>query len=199
MREVLELLALAFVRHDPGIDRDVGDRIVPGDEGAIGQAPVQHAIEPVHLVTVAVHRILQLFHRVIVEVIVLAGHRPEVAHLPEQPLGGLGARAQVARQELAGLLREIEQHGAGLEHGNRLAAASRRMINQGRDTVVRRHREKVGFELLALADIHRLDVVGDPGLLEEDRDLMAVGRGPIVEVDHGHGPLHCDQSNAAGG
>src|SRR4029077_11567850 len=32
MREILELLALAFVRHDPGIDRHVRDRIVARDE-----------------------------------------------------------------------------------------------------------------------------------------------------------------------
>src|SRR5262249_27606701 len=36
----------------------------------------------------------------------------------------------------------------------------------------------------ALADVHRLDVVGQPGLLEEDRDLVAVRRRPIVEVEH---------------
>jgi hypothetical protein len=28
------------------------------------------------------------------------------------------------------------------------------------------------------------DVVGEPGLLEEDRDLVAVGRGPIIDVEH---------------
>ena len=116
--------------------------------------------------------------------IVLAGHRAEIAHLPEQPLDGFGAGAQIARQELSGLLSEIEQDGTGLEHGDRLAAAGRRLIDHGRDAVVRGHREEFGFELLALADVHRLDVVGKPGLLEEDRDLVAVGRGPIIDVDH---------------
>jgi hypothetical protein len=42
------------------------------------------------------------------EVIVLARHRPETAHLPEQPLNGFGSRAKVAGQELARLVGEIE-------------------------------------------------------------------------------------------
>src|SRR6266404_6718510 len=32
MREVVDVLALVLVRHDPGIARHVGDRIVAGDE-----------------------------------------------------------------------------------------------------------------------------------------------------------------------
>src|SRR5262249_31705273 len=38
--------------------------------------------------------------------------------------------------------------------------------------------------LLALADIHRYDPVRQPGLLEKDRDLVAVRRRPIIEIDH---------------
>src|SRR5215831_10285195 len=92
VREVGDVLALAFVRHDPGIDRHVRDRVVAGDEGAISQALVQHAVEPVDLVAVAVH--------------------------------GVDARARIAREELTRLLGEIEQHGAGLKHCDRLAAAA---------------------------------------------------------------------------
>jgi hypothetical protein len=104
-------------------------------------------------------------------------------------------RARIARQELTRLLGEIEQHGAGLEHRDRLAAAGRCAIDQRRNAVVRGDGEEFRLELLALADIHRHDVVGQPGLLEEDRDLVPIGRGPIVEVDHRHVPLRCDQSD----
>ena len=45
--EVLELLALPLVRHDPRIARHVGDRIVAGDEVAVGQPLVEHAVEAV--------------------------------------------------------------------------------------------------------------------------------------------------------
>jgi hypothetical protein len=106
-------------------------------------------------------------------------------------------RARIARQELPRLLGEIEQHGAGFEHRDRLAAAGRRAIDQRGDAVVRGDGEEFRLELLALADVHRHEVVGQPGLLEEDRDLVAVRRGPIVEVDHWPGPLRCDQSDGA--
>jgi len=36
-------------------------------------------------------------------------------------------------------------------------------------------------ELLALADVDRVDLVKEPGLFEEQRDLVPVGGGPVVE------------------
>src|SRR5215475_3519035 len=98
VREVGDVLALALVRHDPGIDRHVRDRVVAGDEGAIAEPLVQHAVEPVDLVAVAVDGVGNLVHRVVAEVIVLTGHRTEIAHLPEQPLDGVDARARIARE-----------------------------------------------------------------------------------------------------
>src|SRR5262249_36260074 len=41
------------------------------------------------------------------------------------------------------------------------------------------------FELLALADVDGNDPVRNPGLLQEDADLVPVGRRPIIEIDHG--------------
>jgi hypothetical protein len=43
----------------------------------------------------------------------------------------------VAGQELAGLVGEIEQDGAGLEYRKRRAAAGRIVIDDGRNTIVR--------------------------------------------------------------
>src|SRR5690606_23259044 len=40
------------------------------------------------------------------------------------------------------------------------------------------------LELVALADVHRLDRVGQAGFLQEQGDLVAVGGGPVVELDH---------------
>src|SRR5262249_49257715 len=51
--------------------------------------------------------------------------------------------------------------------------------------IVRRDRQKLLFELLALADVHRENLVRQAGLFEEDRDLVAVGRRPVMQVDHG--------------
>ena len=93
MREVGELLALALPRHDPRIARHVGDGIFAGEEWPVGEPLVHHAVEPVGLVAIALDRVRELLGRVIAEVIVLPGHRPEPAHLPEQPLHDVGGHA----------------------------------------------------------------------------------------------------------
>src|SRR6185437_5610420 len=71
-----------------------------------------------------------------------------------------------------------------LEDADGLAAVGGRMVDDRGDAVVRRDREERRLELLALADVHRMDLVLEPGLLEEERDLVAVGRGPVMKVDH---------------
>ena len=59
------------------------------------------------------------------------------------------------------------------------------MIDHRRDAVVRCDRQKLRLELIALADVDRENPVRQPGLLEEHRYLVAVRRGPVMEVDHG--------------
>src|SRR6267378_7090048 len=43
MRKVVDVLALVLVGHDPWIARHVSDRIISGDEFAIGETLVEHA------------------------------------------------------------------------------------------------------------------------------------------------------------
>ena len=43
-REVVDPLVLALVDRHPGIARHVGDRIVAGDEGAIAEPRLEHAV-----------------------------------------------------------------------------------------------------------------------------------------------------------
>ena len=86
---------------------------------------------------------------------------------------------------MPGLLGEIQQHRAGFEDRDRLAAALRLVIHHRRDSVVRRDRQELRLELIALADIDRENLVFQPGLFEKHRDLVAVRRGPVMQVDHG--------------
>src|ERR1700694_4210202 len=53
VREILELLSLRLVRHDPRVGRDIGDRVLTGDERALGQTLVQHPVQAVRLLDVA--------------------------------------------------------------------------------------------------------------------------------------------------
>src|SRR5262249_9885085 len=56
------------------------------------------------------------------------------------------------------------------------------------DAIVRRDLQKIRLKLLALADVDGDDLVRQPCLLEEHRDLVAVRRRPVIEIDHGGDP-----------
>ena len=43
--------------------------------------------------------------------------------------------------------------------------------------------QKLGLELIALANVDRLDLVGNARFFAEDRDLVPVGCRPVVEFD----------------
>src|SRR5205814_3563412 len=122
--------------------------------------------------------------RVMHEMMVLASQRPQVSHLPEQPLDTVQAGPGVARNEATDLVGEIQKYCARLEHRDRFAAIGGRGIDDRRDPVIGRDLEEFGLELIALADVHWMDRVRHPRFLEEHRHLVPVGGGPVVEIDH---------------
>ena len=109
----------------------------------------------------------------------LADHRPDAAHLPHQPLHDEPVAVLVLGYELAGLVGEIEQDGAGLEQRAAVVA-----VDDRGDAVVGADLQEVGLELLVLGDVDRMCGIVEPALLEHDGDLAAVGRRPRVEIDH---------------
>src|SRR6185437_16915622 len=100
--KVVEMLPLPL-GEDPRIARDVGDRVVAGDELAPAKVVIEHRIEPSGLAHVTVDCVGNRLACVVSEMMVLAGHRTEPRHLPEQPLDALPAFARVRRDQLAGL------------------------------------------------------------------------------------------------
>src|SRR5580704_3114670 len=84
--EFVQLLLLTLPGNDPGIGSHVGDAVpVTGDERAIFEMTIEHAVETVCLLDVAVDRVRDFARRVEPEMVVLSGHRSQPAHLPEQP------------------------------------------------------------------------------------------------------------------
>ncbi|MNN95403.1 hypothetical protein D3C81_2142010 [compost metagenome] len=77
------------------------------------------------------------------------------------------------------------------------------MIDDGRDAVVRGDFQKVRLKLLTLADVDRVHVVRQAGFFEKQGDLVAVGGGPVIQVDHGElqsrNGLACGQQTPASG
>lgn len=115
---------------------------------------------------------------------ILPKHRPQSAHLPEEPLHNLRAPAQIGGQKFAGLLGEILKNRAGLEDADRLAAAGRIVVYDRRNAIVGGYRQKLQFKLLSRADVDRFDGIGETGFFQKYGDLMAIGRGPVVNIDH---------------
>src|SRR5690606_23311559 len=192
MREIVQVLPLRLMGPGPADRRHVGDGIFTRQELPIGQLLVHDAIETVALVRVALDRVFDLFLRVIAEMVRLPGHRAKAADLPEQPFLDPNPRPLVRRIELAELAPEILKNGAGFEHRDRLAARTFRIDNGGH-AVVGSNFQELRLELVALADIHIMNVIGNAQFLQHDRDLEAVWRRPVMQFDgcvlYSHGEL----------
>ena len=172
------------MRNNPWISRHIGDGILARDERAIGKVLIKDTVEAVRLIDISVDRIRNLHWRVLAEMMVLTGHRTEPTHLPEQPLGNLDLAPKVGGNELSGLLGQIKKDGARFEHRDRFTAVLWLAIDNRRNAIVGRDRKELWFELIAFTDVHRNDRVRKAGLFEKNRDLVAIGRGPVIQIDH---------------
>ncbi|KAG1252316.1 hypothetical protein G6F68_011843 [Rhizopus microsporus] len=173
---------------DPRVAGHVGDGVfITSQEGVLGQALVHHPVQAAHLVVIALDRIRDLLRRVHIEVTHLAAHRAQTGHLPEQPFQGGDAAARVAGQELAGLLGQVQQDRTRLEHALRGTAIGWGLVDDGRHLVVGRDRKEFRLELVARADVDRVDAVLQAGFLQQQGHFVAVRGGPVIQVDHGGG------------
>src|SRR5271170_1578603 len=116
--------------------------------------------------------------------VVLAGHRPEATHLPEQPLCDVDLSARLVGEKHSGLFSEIKQNSAGFEHRNWLAAIPRAVVDNSWNAVIRGNRQEFWFELITLADVDRDDPVGQCALFQKHRDLVSVRGRPVMKIDH---------------
>ena len=115
----------------------------------------------------------------------VAERRPHIRDLDHQPLDHVVLPRRVPGHELAGLLGEIHQDRAGFEHRVRLATRPV-LIDDHRNLLVRIELLEVGRECCrARPDVDRLEIIRQPALLEHDENLLHVGAGQSVEVDHG--------------
>ena len=99
---------------------------------------------------------------------------------PRQEFRPIGRRAD----EASGLLAEVEQDRARIEHP-RLAAARPLGVDDRRHLAVRVDGAKGGRVLLALGRVDGNDFVRQAELLEHQRDLGRIGRRVEIEADQG--------------
>src|SRR6185312_16575918 len=98
------------------------------------QPTIQHIELALYLHREAIDGVFDLGGCISIEVPESATEVGRCAHLPEEPRQTFGTRRMLGRQELAKLLREIDEDGARLEHADRLRTAA---IEQRRNLGVR--------------------------------------------------------------
>ena len=167
------------MRHEPRVGRDIRDREIASQVFRFAEALVDHAVDALGLVGVAVDRVLEFLGRIPAEMMRLAEHRADTRHLEHQPLDDVVLSARVRRHQLAGLLGQVHQDRARLENRDRLAARSFGIGHRGH-AIVGADFQELGLELIAGADIDRDYVVLEADLLEHPGDLVAVGRRPEI-------------------
>lgn len=79
-----------------------------------------------------------------------------------------------------GLLREVHEDGAGLEHGEIVGVA----IDDDRNAAVRVDGQELRLPLISGAEVDCVDTVAQAELLARDRSFPAVRRGSRVQIDH---------------
>ncbi|MCY1420937.1 hypothetical protein D9M71_365750 [compost metagenome] len=163
------------------------------DPVAAFQALVEHRQQARGLLHVAVAGalILVILAGEFVEEAELAEHRADAAHLEHQPLDAFVAAGGVLRDQLAGLLRQVDEDGAGLEQRQRAAVRPLGVDDRG-NLVVRVEGEEFRRHLVVALEAHQVRLVGQAGLFQHDRDLDAVGRRQGIELQAvrlGRGPF----------
>src|SRR5260370_39833694 len=108
----------------------------------------------------------------------LAGHRAEIAALPEQPFEALFAAAPGLRHEAPGLFREVDKDRTRFEHRHRTVRLV--VVDNRRHAIVGANRQKLRLELVAAADIDRDRTISESAFLYTDGDLPAACALPLL-------------------
>ena len=173
-RIVREFLPLPTIGTDPRVDCHVRDRIKAGEIFRLLQALLDHRVKAGRLARVAFDRVLDLRGSVLAEMVGLAEHWADSAHLKHQPLQDRVVVPLAVRKKLLTVsVGEIDHDGAGLEDRNRRATRAVR-VRHGGDFAVGTDPEEIRRKLLALPDMDGKHPVRQGKFLEEDADLVAV-------------------------
>ena len=104
------------MRAHPAPVRDIGNGIIARQIFMLPEPRIEHGEETLRLVLITVDGRLKLLREIAVEDIGLPHHRSDAAHLEHQPLHDERAPLRVPRHQPPGLLREVDEDRARLEH-----------------------------------------------------------------------------------
>src|SRR5208282_3536147 len=165
--------------HQPRVGRDVRNRIGARHVLGLRQLTVEQLDQPRGFADVTLDGVWDFLGRRVGEVAGLAEHRADIRHLPEEPFEHFRAPGIFRRQQLAGLLRQVNQYRARLEYRDPRIA-----IDDRGNFAVRANLDELRLELIAFADVHRMNRVLEAALLEHDGGFASVRRRPGVQIDH---------------
>ena len=168
---------------EPWIVDDVCNRIRAGDPLAIAKPPVEHSNEALRLGEELVER-LAVSRLLPGEGEHLTEEGPRAADLPVRPREHLRAARLVFREEAPGLVGQVLEHRARFEDDHELAIGPFGVDERG-DLPVGVDRQVLGLPLLALPEVHEVELVRPLELGQQDGGLLAVRGSPGVEVEHG--------------
>ena len=98
IRKLIKVGLVPFVSRDPGIGGDVGDGVeIAGEKFSFGEFFIHHAVEAVGFFFVALDGVGDFFFRRAQEVVGLAEHGADAAHLKHQPLENVVKLVPVGR------------------------------------------------------------------------------------------------------
>ena len=171
VRFVLQRLLLTLPQRRPAPDGNIRDRKeIACDEFMRGQPPIQNPIEPRDLGAIAVLGIGQVvggIHRrsVFQEMMCLARHRAEAAHLPHQPFFDRDAIAFGGAIKLPGLAGQVHQDRTAFEYRDRRPVRPIG-IDDGGHAVVGRNFQELRGKLVARTDVHEMRGIGQAHFLK---------------------------------
>src|SRR5712672_3580612 len=142
------------------------------------ETTVQYPGQAFHLVRVALDRIGDFVWSVGAEMVPLAEHWADAAHLEHYPFEAFVAAERIPRDQFAtSLFREINQDRCRFKERERLAARAVG-VDDRRNAVLCRERKELRYVLVAGADVVRDDYGFGAELFERNVHVVAIGGRP---------------------
>src|SRR6202030_1529212 len=165
---------------DPREGDDVGHAVfVAGEPMHLFETMVQYPGQAFHLVRVALDRIGDFFWSVGAEMVPLAEHRADAAHLEHYPFEAFVAAEPILRDQFAtSLFREINQDRRRFKERERLAARAVG-VDDRRNAVVCRDLQELRLELVAGANIDRDRLEFESHFFERNVHFVPIAQGVL--------------------